>query len=180
MEIYKQKFTKLQNEIFSLLCFKAGEKLNQRKIAKLLRVSPTAVAKSLYLLEKESLIKIEREKEINLNLISLNNNKRTIELKRIENLKNIYESGLGDFLEETFPGCTILLFGSYSRGEDTKTSDIDIAIIGTKPKDINLANFEKIFEKEIRINFYKSLEEIDKHLRSNILNGIILSGAIQL
>src|SRR3989344_7294918 len=103
METYKQKFTRLQSEIFSLFCFKAGEKLSQRTIAKFLKVSPTAIAKVLPLLEKEGLIKIEKGKNINLNFIFLDqNNKRAIELKRIENLKNIYESGLSDFLEESF------------------------------------------------------------------------------
>lgn len=181
METYQQKFTRLQNEIFSLLCFKAGEKLNQRTISKFLKVSPTAVAKSLPLLEKEKLIKIEKGKNINLNFVTLNqDNKRAIELKRIENLKNIYESGLSECLEENFPGCTIILFGSYSRGEDAVKSDIDITIIGTKGKEINLSTFEKRLEKDIRINFYPSLNHIHIYLKSNILNGIILAGAIQL
>ena len=181
METYKQKFTKLQNEIFNLLCFKAGEKLNQRMIAKFLKVSPTAIKKVLPLLEKEGLIKLEKGKNINLNLVSLNqDSKRTIELKRIENLKNIYESRLVDFLEEKFHGCAIILFGSYSRGEDTITSDIDIAIIGTKGKEIDLSIFEKKLEKAIRVNFYHSFNDIHLHLKSNIFNGIVLAGAIQL
>src|SRR3989344_6175695 len=129
METYKLKFTRLQNEIFRFLSIKAGMKFNQSRIAKMLKVSPTAIAKVLPLLEKEGLIKIEKGKNINLNFIFLDqNNKRAIELKRIENLKNIYESGLSDFLEESFPGCTIIIFGSYSRGEDTIKSDIDVAV----------------------------------------------------
>ena len=69
---------------------------------------------------------------------------KTIELKRAENLKLISESGLVDFLENEFPGCSIILFGSYSRGDDTTNSDIDIAVIGTKGKKIKLTKFDKL------------------------------------
>ena len=64
-------------------------------------------------------------------------------LKRADNLKQIYESGLADFLEKEFAGGTIIFFGSYSRGEDMASSDIDIAVIGRKEKQIDLTNFPK-------------------------------------
>jgi len=162
--------------------------LNQRGIARMLKVSPTAVGKSLPALEKEGLVKIEKSKTMNLMSIILNrDNPGTIEFKRIENLKLAYESGLVEFLEELFPGTTIILFGSYSRGEDVwtneeegHTSDIDIAVIGTKGKEIELTRFEKMLERTIIINFYNSFKEIHKNLKDNILNGILLSGSVDI
>ena len=74
-------------------------------------------------------------------------------LKRVQNLKSIYESGILEELENNFIGATIILFGSYSKGEDTIKSDIDIAVIGRKEKEINLSEFESCFKKEIVINF---------------------------
>lgn len=181
MDIYKLKFTILQLEIFRLLCIKAGEKLNQRQIAKLLKVSPTAIAKSIPKLEKESLIMKEKQKNINLILLMLNrDSKMAVQLKRAENLKLIYESRLNEFLEEELPGATIILFGSYSRGDDTSSSDIDIAVIGRKEKEIRLENFEKLLERKIILNFYPSLKEIYKELKENICNGIVLSGGMEL
>lgn len=181
MDIYKLKFTVLQLEIFRLLCVKAGERLNQRQIAKLLKVSPTAIAKSIPKLEKESLILKEKQKNINLILLMLNrNSKRAVQLKRSENLRLIYESGLNEFLEEELPGATIILFGSYSRGDDTSSSDIDIAVIGRKEKEIRLENFEKLLERKIILNFYPSLKGIYKELKENICNGIVLSGGMEL
>ncbi len=180
MNKYKLKWTRLQTEIFRFLCIKSGQKFNLREIAKELNVSPTAVSKSLVELEKDSLVKIERAKKINLFSIELNrDNQKTIFLKRTENLKIIYEIGLVDELFEKFPGCAIILFGSFSLGEDIENSDVDIAIIGSKEKEINLNKFEKLLEKEININFYKSWE-IEKHLKNNILNGIVLSGGVEL
>jgi Mn-dependent DtxR family transcriptional regulator len=51
--MYKLKWTPLEKEIFSLLCIRAGEKLSQREIAKILKVFPTAVANSLQKLKEK-------------------------------------------------------------------------------------------------------------------------------
>ncbi len=179
MDIYKLNWTQLQSEIFSLLCKRAGEKLSQREIAHILNVSPTAVANSLKILKKDNLITIEKTKTINF--ISFNRDEhKAIELKRVENLRNIYLSCFSDYLGLELAGGTIILFGSYSKGEDTKESDIDIAVIGRKDKQIDLTKYEKELEREININFYPSFKEIHKHLKNNILNGILLVGSVEL
>ena len=181
MDPYNLKFTRLQNEIFRYLCIKAGMSLNQRGIARPLSVSPTAIAKALKGLSKEELINVEKSKTMNLISIQLNrDNPKAIALKRVENLKQIYESGLLEVLEEHFPGCTIILFGSYSLGEDTIYSDIDLAVIGSKEKDIGLTRFHKLLERTVFIHYYDCLKGIDKNLKANILNGITLQGAVEL
>ncbi len=179
MDTYKLNFTILEQDVFSLLCLKAGEKLSQREIAKMLKVSPTAVSNSIKKLKESKLIKIEKTKTINF--ISFNRDeKRAIELKRVENLKKIYLSGLSDYLESTLPGGTIILFGSFSRGEDTNTSDIDLAVIERKDKTLELERYEKILNRKINVNFYDSWKKIHEHLKNNILNGILLSGGVEL
>ena len=179
MDTYKLRWTRLQAETFSLLCLKAGEKLSQREIAKALKVSPTAVANSLKTLKNENLIKIEKTKTINF--VSFNRDeKKAIELKRIENLRNIYLSGLLDFLKAPLAGATLILFGSYSLGEDTETSDIDLAVIGRKAKELDLEKFEAILNRKIYVNFYESWKKIHGHLKNNILNGILLEGGVEL
>ncbi len=179
MDIYKVEFTILEEEIFSLLCLRAGEKLSQREISIILNVSPTAISNSIKRLKENDLIKLEKTKTINF--ISFNReSKRTIELKRASNLKNIYVSGLSDYLEENLPGSTIILFGSYSRGEDIVSSDIDIAVIERKNKLLELEKYEKVLKRKININFYDSWKDINKHLKNNILNGILLHGSIEL
>ncbi|MEK6940513.1 MAG: nucleotidyltransferase domain-containing protein [Nanoarchaeota archaeon] len=187
MDIYKLKWTKLQSEIFRLFCIKSGISLNMREIARNLKVTPTAVSKALPNLKKEEIITIKKQGKINLTLITFNrDNPRAIQLKRAENLKLIYESGLFNFLYNEFPGCTIVLFGSYSRGEDVYTekeenrSDIDIAIVGTKEKKVETAKFDTLLERAININFYESWTAIHKNLNENILNGIILTGGVEL
>ncbi len=179
MDIYTINFTVLQLEIFSLLCVRAGEQLSQREIAKILNVSPTAITNSIQGLKEAQLIKVEKTKTINF--ISFNREKRkAIEFKRVVNLKNIYISGLSTYLEQELAGGTIIVFGSYSLGEDTIASDIDLAVLERKDKLLHLEKYETVLNRKINVNFYKSWQHIHQHLKNNILNGILLQGSIEL
>ena len=103
-----------------------------------------------------------------------------VQLKRVENLRQLYESRLIFYLEEQLPGAAIILFGSYARGEDLSTSDIDLAVIGRKEKSLNLKVYEQKLLRPININYYPHIKKIHKNLRENIYNGIVLLGRIEL
>ncbi len=181
INIYKQKLTLLQQDILKLLFKKEGLSLNQRQIAKTLNFSQAGVTKALPMLEKLGYAKLEKDKETGRWSIELNkNNRKLTQLKRAENLKQIYQSGLFDFLEKEFAGTTIILFGSYSRGDDTINSDIDIAVIDSKRKEIDLKKYEKILERKINLNFYDSFSKIHKNLKENFANGILLAGSFEI
>ena len=161
------------------MCARAGERLSQREIARMLDVSPTAVANSVRELKARGLVRIEKTKTINF--ISFNRDEqRAIELKRVENLKMAYTSGLSDYLHNALPGGTIYLFGSFSRGEDVATSDIDIAVIGRRQKALELGKYGALLNRKINVNFYDSWGRIGAHFRNNILSGILLHGRVEL
>jgi len=188
MDIYKIGWTALDFIVFRILCIKSGTGLSVREIARTLKASPTAVSTSLKKLEKAGFAKIVKSRNLRVYSVELNTeNIRAVDLKRIENLKLVYESGLVDFLRDNFPGRSIFLFGSYSRGEDIwsdemseHSSDIDIAVIGGKKKEVDLSKFNKILEREVFINFYDSWKEIHKELKENILRGVVIQGNIEL
>ncbi len=181
VNIYKLQLTNLQQEILRLLFIKTGMSLNQLGIARPLGVSQPAVIKALPKLEKENLIKARQDKESKRWSIELNrDNPQVIWLKRADNLKQLCEAGLMQFLYDNFPGATVILFGSYAFGEDTIASDIDLAVIGIKEKSLDSTNFHKMLERAIIINYYPSLKKIDKHLLNNILNGVVLKGTVEL
>lgn len=181
VNIYKQELTTLQQEILRLLFVKAGMSLNQRGIARMLEVTSPAVMKAIPKLEEEGLVNVKQDEDSKRWSIELNrDNHKVIQLKRVDNLRQVYNSGLADFLEKEFAGATIILFGSYSKGEDTTTSDIDIAVIGRKEKKIELTSFDKTLERTIFINFYPSFKEVHKHLRENLFNGIVLAGGVEI
>jgi predicted nucleotidyltransferase len=130
-------------------------------------------------LKDMNLVKIEITKSINF--ISFNRDEElAIKLKRVQNIKQIYLSELMNYLETEFTSSTISLFGSFSRGEDTVSSDIDIAVIGRKDKLLHLEKYEKMLNRKININFYSSFKDIHVHLRNNILGGILFYGVIEL
>ncbi|MDP3989859.1 MAG: nucleotidyltransferase domain-containing protein [archaeon] len=178
---YKLKLTNLQQEILRLLFVKAGTALNQRQISLFLDVSQPAVMKAIPTLEKEHFVKVQQDKASKRWSIELNRSSQTVmQLKRVDNLRQIYESGLADFLEKEFAGATIILFGSYARGDDLINSDIDIAVIGRKDKLFVVSVYEKLLERTININFYESFNKIHKHLKENLFNGIVLVGGVEL
>jgi len=180
VNIYKLEFTILQQEILRFLFVNAGVSFNARRIANSLGVSSTAILKALPKLEKKNLINVQKDKESKRLSIKLKDNKDVIFLKRVENLKLLYKSGIVEFLSEKFPGSTIVLFGSYSFGEDTVHSDIDIAVVGVKEKDVDLGRFSRMLGGEIMLHFYTDLKSVDNNLRENVLNGIILKGGVEL
>ena len=181
INIYKLRFTITQLEIIRFLFLKAGMSFNARALATALDVSQPAISKAIPSIRKHGIINTQKDKDSGRWLIELNRDEPWVmELKRADNLRLVYESGLSGFLEQEFPGGTIILFGSFSRGDDTVESDIDIAIIGRKEKEVRLETYEKILGKRIVINFYSSLKDIHKDLRENLCNGIVLTGGIEL
>jgi predicted nucleotidyltransferase len=180
VNIYELRLSLLQQKIMRLLFVRAGVSLNMNGIAKILKVSQPAVLKAIPLLQKGKLLNAKQDKDSGRWNIELNrDDKQVIGLKRADNLKQLYESGLIQYLYNFFNGATVILFGSYANGEDTIDSDIDLAVIGSEKKEFD-EKFERILERKIILNYYKSFNNIDKFLLNNILNGITLKGAVNL
>jgi predicted nucleotidyltransferase len=164
-----------------LMFIRAGEAMNAHSMARDLGVSQPAVSKALPGLVRAGVISMGRDRATGRLSIRLNrDDHRVVWLKRADNLKQLYETGLVQFFYDRFPEAVVILFGSYAFGEDTVRSDIDIAVISPKERNIDTAAFEKMLQRKITINYYRSLAGIDKHLRNNILNGITLKGAVEL
>jgi DNA-binding MarR family transcriptional regulator len=181
VNIYKLELTILQQEIMRLLYMNVGHSLNARRIAQSLNVTQPAISKAIPSLLKRDMIKVTKEKTSKrLDILLNTENPHVLLLKRAENLKLLVESGFIQFVYDSFPGATVRLFGSYAFGEDTVSSDVDIAVVGIKEKYVDTEKYSKILGKEIIINYYSSWNSIDIHLKNNILNGITLKGAVEL
>ena len=98
----------------------------------------------------------------------------------------LYEFGLMDKIYKTVGNPkAIILFGSYRKGDDTDKSDIDIAveIAGNEGlKIIHLLTLKEFgYRKNIPINLHVfSRNKIDLNLFSNIANGIVLEGFLEV
>ena len=104
-------------------------------------------------------------------------------LKKLFNVYSLFSSGLVDFLTREYSNPTIVVFGSYSRGEDVEGSDIDI-YIETAKKDVcggNVEQFEKKLMRKLQFFQYRKITEIkNKELANNIVNGIALNGFVEV
>ncbi len=156
-----------------------------RELAKKLKKSPTTISKYLKELEKKGVLKLE--KKFNHLLFKANNEKEDFrQLKLNYNLQKIKESGIIDFLIKEFNDPkAIVLFGSYSKGENVKTSDIDLLIITSLKKDVNLEKFEIKLENRVQLFLFSDKEldkmkEKNKELLNSFINGITLHGFIEV
>ena len=96
----------------------------------------------------------------------------------VYNLYSVIESNLIDFIEEKLMPKSIVLFGSYQRGEDIESSDIDIFVECKKEK-LDIKKFEKKFERKIEFHFRENFTSLPNELKNNIINGIVLSGFLE-
>lgn len=102
------------------------------------------------------------------------------------NLSMIFNSGIIEKLNKKYPSAqAIILFGSYRKGDDIETSDIDLALNLMGNKELKLEELGVVerlgFRKNVPINLHLfSNQNISKNLFSNIANGIILEGFLEV
>ena len=106
--------------------------------------------------------------------------------KVVYNLDFVYRSGLVEFLVDYFKNpISIVLFGSFRKGEDMSNSDVDIAIESDEVNDYKiiglreLSEFEKIIGRKIQIHLFNR-KEMDINVFNNIANGIVLWGFLEV
>ena len=102
-------------------------KLRVRQIEREVKVALPSAIRYAKELEKEDIL--QHTLIGGITLYTANRTSETYLLeKKLFNLKQLYSSGLLHHLIINYDSPTIILFGSYSRGEDTEESDIDLYI----------------------------------------------------
>ena len=156
-------------------------RLRVRQIEREVKVPLPSVIRYAKELEQGKILKVTIIAGIKLYSTDRSSKTYLIE-KRLFNLQSLYFSGLIDFLIEKYSNPTIIVFGSYSIGEDIEKSDIDI-YIETPKKEIekNLNSFEKKLQRNIQVFQHKNINQIkNKALINNIINGIVLNGFLEV
>ncbi len=102
------------------------------------------------------------------------------------NLEQVYKSGIIELAYKKIPGArAIILFGSYRWGTDNEKSDIDIAVEAIGEKEMRIQPLTVIqnigFRVNIKVNVHIfSRTAIDLNLFTNIANGIVLDGLLEV
>lgn len=155
-------------------------KLRVREIEKLLKLPIPSVIRYCKELKEEKILTTIKTGNVVFYTGNRANSSFLLE-KKLYNIKSIYQSGLIDFLKIELSNPVVLLFGSYSKGEDVKNSDIDLYIETPSKKEIDLGKFEKMLKRKIQAFRHKSIKEIkNNELADNILNGIVLNGFLEV
>lgn len=98
--------------------------------------------------------------------------------KRIFALDKLYKSGLITHLKTLKNVESVILFGSFSRWDWTKSSDIDIFIYGNVD-DLKISKYELNLHHEIQLFVCERKEDLNKlgkGLIKNIIKGDIITG----
>jgi len=149
-----------------------------RDIGRKLKLAVTSVTNYLIELTKDGFL-IKTEKGLYPSYKANRDYENFTFYKKIHNLIKIRDSSLINYIEDNFLPNSIILFGSYSRGEDIETSDIDI-FVESKGGKINVEKYEKMLNRKINIFFEDAFNKLSKELKNNIINGIKLDGYLKV
>lgn len=182
---YKFYIDSSKQRVMEILFRYPDKEFSLSELAKLAKVAKANINPILMELKKLEFIEITTLGNVWRIKVKMMNN-LYIRSKIVYNINYVYNSGLVDYLIEYYKNPrAIVLFGSFRKGEDISSSDIDIAIESNEVKDyqikdlIELSEFEKLSGKKIQIHLFNR-EKIDKHLFNNIANGIVLWGFLEV
>ena len=155
------------------------KKMRVRQIEREVKLPLPSVIRYCKELEKEEILKKETISGVSTYSADRTSKKFLI-AKRLFNIKSIFESGLADYMIKEYFNPVIVLFGSYSKGEDTEESDIDLYVETQKKREFKLQKFEKILNRRLQIFNYRNVKDISNHhLSNNIINGITLNNFLE-
>jgi len=161
------------------LFFNAPEKkFHIREIARLTHLSAPGAIKIIDKLKKEGLLISRKEKAVEN--VWASRQEGFLVMKRCYNLKTLNGSGLIRYLKDRYEEPeAIVLFGSFSRGEDESTSDIDVAIVTGKRLDLDLKGFERKLKRKVNVHEVL-LGEAEGEFLNTLANGIVVEGYLKV
>lgn len=142
-----------------------------REIGKRIKLAPTSVRNNVQDMLKTGLILNKKARPFD-GFVANRDNDLFLFYKRAYNLYSLYE--LKQYITRRLYPKNTILFGSYSRGEDIESSDVDILIISNTKRELNVSEFEKRLKRKINIMIVNDLNKLDKIMQERIKGGILL------
>lgn len=174
------KTKNIKDKIKQYFLVNPSSKLRVRHIEKQLKIPLPSAIRYTKELESEKILKRIKTENVTFYSGDRNSSEFIIE-KKLFNIKQLYTSGLINHLTEQFSNPIIIVFGSYSKGEDIESSDVDLYIETPMSRKIDLSKYEQILKRKIQMFIHKNLESVkSKELMNSIINGIVLNGFIEV
>ena len=169
------------NKVLSFFFSNPTGEFGLNDIVRMLKISKTTANRTIKRLEAEGFLII---RSIGKTWIIKSNQKHYYnETRKIPyNLSLIYSSGIIEEATRKHPEIkSLVLFGSYRKGDDIESSDIDIAaeILGeNETKTYELGKIHSLgYRTNVKVNMLLySRKRVNKNLFANIANGIVIHG----
>ena len=149
-----------------------------------IKISKTTANKIVKRLAKEGFLKITILGKI-WRISCVQQHEFNITRKIPYQLELIYESEIIEaVLKHTINPRVIVLFGSYRKGDDVESSDIDIAVETFENEEVSIFELGLLsqmgYRNNVKVNVLTfSRNKVDLNLFSNIVNGIVLYGFLE-
>lgn len=164
------------HKILEIFFENPSREFHLRELSRLLKLSMPTIISATNILSKEKLI-VKIKGKVLTKLIANRENIDFARYKRLYNLEKIYTSSIIDSLSNVYNHPkTIILFGSFSRGDDVEGSDIDIAVITKKKLSLDLSKYERILKRDINVHEV-DLDKVSEEFKASLANGIVLEGS---
>ncbi|MBS3095581.1 nucleotidyltransferase domain-containing protein [Candidatus Woesearchaeota archaeon] len=102
--------------------------------------------------------------------------------KKMYGIKLLQKTGLFEYINSMPNVNTAILFGSFSRGDFNKSSDVDMFIFGNV-NGFELAKFEKMIKRDIQLIAYDNIKSLKRYLDPmlipNIFKGFNIKGSLE-
>lgn len=169
-----------KNNIIELFFENPTKQIHFEEILKEAKITRSKADSWLKKLIKEKIIKRIKEKNKMPYYISNYESPEYKNKKKIFALNKLYDSGFLNHLYSLKKAKTVILFGSFSRSDWHKDSDIDVFIYGNE-KGLKIIDYELNLHRNIQLFICKDnneLKKLGKGLIKNIIKGNIIKGDI--
>lgn len=148
------------------------------KIKEKVPIADNKISKWLKIFQKENLIQKSTPPKKMPYYLSNYENPEYQNRKRLYALQTFHNSGFLNHLASLKKAKTVILFGSYSRWDWHKDSDIDLFIFGDD-SELEQGKYEFILNKEIQLFRCKTKKDLKRYhqgLLKNIIKGDLIKG----
>ena len=144
-----------------------------KEIGRQIGLAPTSIRPHIRELLKEGLIKMKKAKPFD-GFVANRDSEKFIFYKRAYNLYALHE--VSEFIASGHYPKLMVVFGSYSLGEDTEESDIDILVVSKGKEETIPDKFEKKLNRKIHLILINDINKLDRTMKKKVQNGIVLHG----
>jgi len=168
-------FSKLDRtdwKVLNLIADNPYRKFYLREIARILNISTSSAKKAIDRIKQLNLVK--EEKLANLRIIYGNMYEKL--LKQLKITRNI--EFIKTLINKLEPSISIVLYGSFAKGENDPLSDIDLLVITNKKKDLEIHEYKGHRTQIIKLTpaQWARIKKDNPALASEIKKGILLKG----